>query len=190
MGDTAPLTPEQPIWKAAAFGDIETLTKWVDIKPELTTSIDEQGYYPLQWAALNNRVAAVCWLIERGAEVNAVDGSKQTALHWGAVRGCLPAVELLLRAGADPNMVDARGYSVCHVAAQYGHTSLLYHLGTRWNVGLDTRDNDGRNALHWAAYKGYVGTARLLLFLDLDCLLSDSEGKSLLFMHHSVIVLD
>lgn len=30
---------------------------------------DEQGYYPLQWAALNNRVPCCTYLLEHGAEV-------------------------------------------------------------------------------------------------------------------------
>ena len=35
-------------------------------------------FLPLQWAALNNRVAVATFLIERGAAVNATDNDKQT----------------------------------------------------------------------------------------------------------------
>ena len=57
-------------------------------------------FLPLQWAALNNRVAVATFLIERGAAVNATDNDKQTPLHWACVRGSLPCAELLLRHGA------------------------------------------------------------------------------------------
>ena len=48
-----------------------------------------------------------------------------------------------------------RGYTVLHVAAQYGHTSFIHRLVMRWNAAdFDKRDNDGRTPLHWASYKG------------------------------------
>jgi hypothetical protein len=77
-----------------------------------------QGYIPLQWAALNNRVAECTYLLSNGADINAADSTGQTALHWAAVRGSLPVLETLLRNGADAGLEDARGYTICHVAAQ------------------------------------------------------------------------
>jgi hypothetical protein len=79
-----------------------------------------QGYVPIQWAALNNRVAEATYLLSNGAAINAADPTGQTALHWAAVRGSLPVLETLLRSGADAGLADARGYTVCHVAAQVG----------------------------------------------------------------------
>jgi palmitoyltransferase len=37
-------------------------------------------------------------------------------------------------------------------------------------------DNDGRTALHWAAYKGFADTARFLLFRDVSHMQQDKEG--------------
>lgn len=50
-----------------------------------------------------------------------------------------------------------RGYTVCHVAAQYGQTATLYHLALKWGADTDALDADGRSPLHWAAYKGFAG---------------------------------
>ena len=50
-----------------------------------------------------------------------------------------------------------------HLAVQYGQTAVLYHLALKWNADIDARDNDGRAPLHWASYKGYADTIRLLL---------------------------
>lgn len=36
-----------------------------------------------------------------------------------------------------------------HVAAQYGHTALLYHIVTKWGAEVDPPDHDGRSPLHW-----------------------------------------
>ena len=70
----------------------------------------------------------------------------------------------------------ARRYTVCHVAAQYGQTAFLYHVALRWGADMDVLDADGRSPLHWAAYKGYGDTIRLLLVMDACHTLADKEG--------------
>jgi hypothetical protein len=121
-------------------------------------------------------VAALTVLLERGADVNGVDGQGQTALHWAAVRGAVPASELLMRAGARLDRADSRGYTPTHVAAQYGHTPVLYHFAVRWACDVEVLDSDGRTPLHWTAYKGFPDALRLLLFLNADALRADREG--------------
>ena len=46
----------------------------------------------------------------------------------------------------------------------------------KWNIDMDQPDNDGRTPLHWAAYKGYADTIRLLLVLDARYDVPDKEG--------------
>jgi len=164
------------VWKAAAYGDFDTLKRLAEEQPGVLQKPDEQGYYCLQWAALNNRVAVVTYLLDEGCDLNAVDSTGQTAIHWAVVRGAIPALETLLRAGADVNATDSRGYAACHVAAQYGQTAVLYHLSMKWAVDTDVPDADGRTPLHWAAYKGYADTARLLLVIGSRSMLPDKEG--------------
>ncbi|KAL4430689.1 hypothetical protein ABPG75_005945 [Micractinium tetrahymenae] len=164
------------VWKAAAYGDFEKLRELAQADPEALHRPDDQGFYALQWAALNNRVAVLTHLLDRGCDVNAADGTGQTALHWSAVRGSTAAMETLLRAGADLGARDSRGYTLCHVAAQYGQTATLHHLALKWSADTDELDNDGRSSLHWAAYKGFADTLRLLLVLGSQCNLADKEG--------------
>ncbi len=96
------------MWKAAAYGDFEKLRELAQADPEALHRPDEQGFYALQWAALNNRVAVLTHLLDQGCDVNAADGTGQTALHWSAVRGSTAAMETLLRAGADLGARDSR----------------------------------------------------------------------------------
>ena len=106
--------------------------------PHLTherVPIHAHRFLPLQWAALNNRVAVATYLIERGAAVNATDNDKQTPIHWASVRGSLPCAELLLRHGARLDQADCRGYDPVHVAAQYGHTGEFIFIPVR-AIGL------------------------------------------------------
>lgn len=80
---------------------------------------------------------------------------------------------------------------VCHVAAQYGQTAIIYHLALRWNVDICDVDGDGRTPLHWAAYKGFADTVRLLLVLNAEFALPDREGTTFSYflsgtpLHHS-----
>mmetsp|Transcript_16074 Transcript_16074/g.22186 ORF Transcript_16074/g.22186 Transcript_16074/m.22186 type:complete len:613 (-) Transcript_16074:190-2028(-) len=164
------------VWKAAAYGDTDKLKEMLEADVSRVNQPDQSGYLPLQWASLNNRVAAMTLLFEWGAEADASEPGGQTALHWAATRGSLPAVELLLRSGASAGKEDLRGYTICHVAAQYGQTALLHHLALKWDVEMDTRDHDGRTPLHWAAYKGFGDSIRLLLCLGAQVLLPDKEG--------------
>lgn len=61
------------------------------------------------------------------------------------------------------------------MASQYGQTAFLYHVALRWAADVDETDVDGRTPLHWAAYKGFANTVRLLLVLDARWSLPDSE---------------
>eukprot|EP00798_Chlamydomonas_sp_ICE-L_P004755 gene4755-34505_t len=93
-----------------------------------------------------------------------------------AVRGSISVLEALLRNNADIEAGDFKKYQITHVAAQYGQTAVLYHLALKWNVNIDIPDDDGRCPIHWAAYKGFPDTIRLLLVLDARYTSADKEG--------------
>ena len=190
-----------------------THREFIERTPSAVNQTDAQGYRPLQWACLNNRVAAATYLLSRGASADAADHTGQTALHWTAVRASVGTLEVLLRhiadiglpaGGLDPTSAlgdgagdgaaldvpahsmaavrrllelgDARGYTVMHVASQYGHANVVYHLAMRWNADIDGLDLDDRTPLHWAAYKGFVDATKLLLFLNASPNQKDKEG--------------
>ncbi|KFK33845.1 hypothetical protein AALP_AA5G067400 [Arabis alpina] len=164
------------VYTAAAYGDLEKLHRLVDSDGCSLSLPDGLGYYALQWAALNSRTAVAQYIIEHGGDVNARDHTGQTALHWSAVRGAIQVAELLLQEGARVDAADMNGYQPTHVAAQYGQTAFFCHIVSKWNADLDVPDNDGRSPLHWAAYKGYADSIRLLLFLDAYRGRQDKEG--------------
>ncbi|MBA0838754.1 hypothetical protein Goarm_004548, partial [Gossypium armourianum] len=187
------------VYTAAAYGDLEKLQRLVESEGCSLSEPDGLGYYALQWAALNNRTAAAQYIIEgdfgwavrltvivkiavavrldtHGGDVHAVDHNGQTALHWSAVRGAVQVAEVLLQEGARVDAAEIYGYQITHVAAQYGQTSFLYHVVSKWNADPDLPDNDGRSPLHWAAYKGFADCIRLLLFLDAHRGRQDKEG--------------
>ncbi|XP_057788022.1 probable protein S-acyltransferase 23 [Salvia miltiorrhiza] len=164
------------VYSAAAYGDFEKLRNFVENDGFAVSHPDGNGYYPLQWAALNNFADICQYIIERGGEVNAKDNTGQTALHWAAVRGSIAAADVLLQNGARVEADDLNGYRAVHVAAQYGQTAFLNYIVAKYHADFDAPDSHGRSALHWAAVKGFADTIRLLLFRDASQGRQDKEG--------------
>jgi hypothetical protein len=52
------------VYTAAAYGDLEKLQRLVEGEGHPVTEPDGLGYHALQWAALNNRVAAAQYILE------------------------------------------------------------------------------------------------------------------------------
>nr|XP_043623013.1 probable protein S-acyltransferase 23 [Erigeron canadensis] len=164
------------VFGASAYGDLSKLRKFVEEDGASVSQPDGNGYYPLQWASLNNFAHVVQYILEHGGDVHTVDNVRQTALHWAAVRGSVAAAEVLLQNGARVEAADVNGYRAVHVAAQYGQTSFLNYIVTKYHADFDVPDNDGRTPLHWASYKGFADTIRLLLFWDALQGKQDKEG--------------
>ncbi|KAG5625329.1 hypothetical protein H5410_010547 [Solanum commersonii] len=172
--------PNEPaildVYSACAYGDFDKLRKFVEGDGVSVYQPDGNGYYALQWAALNNFADIVQYIIEHGGNVHATDNSGQTALHWAAVRGSSAAADVLLQNGARVEAADVNGYRAIHVAAQYGQTAFVNHIVAKYHADLNVPDNDGRSPLHWAAYKGFGDTIRLLLFRDAFQGRQDKDG--------------
>ncbi|KAL9404680.1 hypothetical protein Peur_001652 [Populus x canadensis] len=164
------------VFSASAYGDLDKLRKFVEEDKASLSTPDGNGYYALQWASLNNFPDVAQYIIEHGGDVNQNDNMGQTALHWAAVRGSIAVADVLLQNGGRVEAADVNGYRAVHVAAQYGQTGFLNHIGAKYRADFDAVDNEGRSPLHWAAYKGYADTIRLLLFRDAYQGRQDREG--------------
>lgn len=87
---------------------------------------DEQDVTPLHWAAINAQMATCRWLLDEGADVDAIGGDlRATPLQWAARNGHLYVIQLLLSRGADPNIADAQGFNSLHLIT---HSSAVMPL--------------------------------------------------------------
>ncbi|KAK2704545.1 hypothetical protein QYM36_016821 [Artemia franciscana] len=125
---------------------------------------DAENLTLLHWASLNNRKEIVNYYISQNAVVDAVGGVvSSTPLHWAIKQGLLQMVVLLMKHGADPQIRDGEGYSGIHLAAQYGHTSIIAYLVAK-GVPPDAPDKNKMTALMWAVgLVDGVDPCRLLL---------------------------
>jgi ankyrin repeat protein len=135
---------------------------------------------PLFAAAAKGHADVIQVLIAHGADIRARDDWGGTPLHRAAGEGQTRAAEVLLEAGADVNALDSYQrtplcwaverdgtsrwsmpypWDVNETVESTGVVELLLLHGADPNVSDDT----GGMPLHWAADRGSVGIARLLL---------------------------
>ena len=110
-------------------GDTQALISLYESNPSLDVSErDEQDVTPLHWASINAQMSTCRWLLDHGAEVDAIGGDlKATPLQWAARNGHLYVIQLLLSRGADPNIADDQGFNTLHlITHSSGVMPLLY----------------------------------------------------------------
>lgn len=80
--------------------------------------LDARGGYSKTTALSSHRIPdeLVCWLVEQGADINAIDNYKRTPLHNQAISWS-GKVRLFLELGADIEAVDYRNETPLHAAA-------------------------------------------------------------------------
>lgn len=144
-------------------GDIPALERlWAEGNCDVNER-DGTDVTPLHWAAINAQIGTCQWLLDHGAEVDAVGGElRATPLQWAARNGHLYVLHLLLKNSADPNIRDCQGFNTLHLVT---HSSvvmaLLYIL--QQPIAVDERDSDGHTALMWASWQGDAISVDLLL---------------------------
>jgi len=146
----------------------------VDLNFSVRAAKDPETHPLLHWAALNDQVEVLKYMIDSDVNLDQRNPRGEVALHWAALNGNVRTVHLLIEAGCDRTASDARGYSAMHHAAQFGRSLVLAFL-LRRGLNVDLRDNNGRTALHWAAYKGEDICAQWLLDHGADVAAEDFE---------------
>jgi ankyrin repeat protein len=113
-------------------------------------------------AARGGDHAALHALLEKKADVNAVEGDGSTALLWASYRDDVEAARLLLHAGAKVNLANDLGATPLWAAAQNGSVAmakLLLEAGANPNAALSL----GETPLMVASRVGQAELAELLL---------------------------
>jgi ankyrin repeat protein len=120
-------TPQSRLWDAAISGDTVALAaalKEGARVDSLDTRTARNGRRALNWAAINNRVDALRFLVAHGASIEATNRTGFTALHHAAEYGSLDAARVLLAAGADPKRANLEGITPAARAKEGGFTEL------------------------------------------------------------------
>ena len=117
---------EDDVWKAAKRGDVAALERFAAEGVSLDDPEPDSSTTPLAWTALHGHVAAAKWLLDNGAEVNALNADGSTALHSAAFMGQAEVVRLMLERGADPNARHPNGALPIHSSRADPGTTAYY----------------------------------------------------------------
>jgi ankyrin repeat protein len=119
------------------------------------------GRTPLIQASAEGKTDVVKSLLEKGADINALDGDGWTAMREASRNGHTEVVRLLLEKGADISTHDGDGWTALSLAAGGGRTEVVKLLLER-GADVNAQTWNG-TALHSAAERGHTEIVKLLL---------------------------
>jgi ankyrin repeat protein len=130
-------------------------------------------------------VSTALLLRERGVDVNARDKKGWTSLHWAAFNGRVEVAQVLLDCFANTKLETDEGDTALHIVSRGVYDSEEQGVGTarlllERGMDVNARRKDGWTTLHWAAFKGRVEVAQVLLDHGANTKLETDEGETAL----------
>lgn len=139
-------------------------------------SVNKFGYTPLAEVAMTGDISLHKKLVEAGADVALLHGSK-IPLLIAVASGNKEIVTSLLREHADPNAVDSSGTTALILAARGGHKDICLLL---LEAGASAKGTDahGRNILHHMAANTDIALILRAVAAGADVNARDKEGRT------------
>jgi ankyrin repeat protein len=134
----------------AGLGDLPALKEMIGKDASAGAEPDRYGRQPIHWAAKNGQLAAVQWLLAKGASINAADMYGGTPLSYAIGDDHLRLAKWLIEHGADVNASGANRRMPLHTAASRGWVPIARLLLDK-GAKINAQDEDGKTPLHLAA---------------------------------------
>jgi ankyrin repeat protein len=176
-------TPRTPLYYAALCGFRDLVERLIVRYPKQISAPAGRYGTPLHATLVEGGHVEVSeLLIERGADVNALNEDKSIPLHFASQFGHLDVAKRLLAHGASVNSKTNVGWTPLHSAAYLGRfqiARILLENKARVNI----QDSDGRTPLHRALEGPESGNlksevVRLLLDHNANVHVDDKRGKT------------
>jgi ankyrin repeat protein len=131
---------------------------------ETALHIVSRGEYDSQ----EQSISTARLLLEHGVDVNAQQKDGWTSLHCAAFKGRVVLTQLLLEHGANASIETKGGETALHIVSRGEYDSQEQGVSTarlllECGVDVNARRKDSWTSLHWAAFKGRVEVAQVLL---------------------------
>ncbi|VVC25448.1 Ion transport domain,Ankyrin repeat-containing domain,Ankyrin repeat [Cinara cedri] len=178
-----------PVHLACAQGAIDIVRLMFGLQPaekdQCLCSCDVQKMTPLHCAAMFDRSEIVQYLIEEGADINALDKESRSPLLLAASRSGWRTVTSLIRLGADVQVKDSSKRNVLHLVVMYGgrldefaHEITMINNQGALEMLLNEKDNTGCSPLHYASRGGHIRSLESLIRLGACVNIKNHNGES------------
>ena len=151
------------IFEAASLGDLAQVKDLVKHNSSLANAYSPDGFTPVALAAYLGQRETVEYLIENGADVNAVAGNTTgfTPLTGAVSQNHTEIAKVLVKNGANVNHSYEAGFTPLTHAASSGDTELVIFL---LDHGADpnTKTSDGKSPLSFAIEKNHLEVISIL----------------------------
>ncbi|CAC5415131.1 TRPA1 [Mytilus coruscus] len=158
-----------PLHFACAQGGLEMIKIMYEIQESKFLSAmnttDILKMTPLHRAALFNHVGVVEYLLDKGADINALDANDRTPLFVAASKSAWSTVNLLIKRGANIALKDEKSRNFLHVIIKGGGSLNMFEDDVFKNVKnlLNETDNIGCTPLHYATREGQLNAIDTLM---------------------------
>lgn len=148
-------------------------------------SISSNGETILHYAALNNNIGLIAWLLslvgKDGKNLFSANAqfppNQDVPLHRAARKGNLEAAQLLIAGGANPNVTNKNGETPLIIASERGHLAVCRFLVLEAGASFAITTNETRqSAMLRAAMNGRL---QVMAFLN-ACNMHESVGSEML----------
>lgn len=157
---------ESPLQYAAKKGYMEMLELLFLLGAEAIIEKEVLGQTALFLACSNGRIAAIEYLLEKGAETCTRGALGASLLHAAVKANQKEVLELLLQKGLRVSShCDDFGLTAFYCAVQIGRLQLASIMlsDPEYGAYVDEVGVHGWTPLHWAAFQGEVETAKFLI---------------------------
>ncbi|KAG1678688.1 Transient receptor potential cation channel subfamily A member 1 [Nymphon striatum] len=151
-----------PLHLAAENGRTKIVNAIVKENAWIIDAEDDDKNSPTHLAAINGHDRVIQYLIDGGAELQALNNQLWTPLDCAAAAGHEIAVQQLLDQDVPVDPHDADETTPLHLASARGHTGVMDIL-LQYGADIEDKDNQGRNALDYAIENQQKDSALLII---------------------------
>ena len=172
---------ETALARACVLGHVAVVRRLLDLAPARpqTELKDSEGLAPIHRAAWNSHCEVIEALLDRGADIEAVNRNGNTPMARAAFVGHVRVIDLLAARGAALDARNLDGETPLGRAAAAGRVEAAVKL-LALGAALEAVNNDGDSPLHQAALAGKADMVAALLARGASTVSINKRGNAAL----------
>lgn len=166
----------QEVFTAVVQGNLAKVKELIDKDTQLINARNARQSTPLHVAASLDNEEISKYLIEKGSDINSLNGNFYTPLMFAGIK----VTKLLVEKGADVNYKSRYGWSALAEAFWRGKKDVAEYLLDNGIIIPDLKTTDGMNTIIAALRIGSVKYLEKFLHMGLDPMFESEAGNSLI----------